>query len=255
MIRLKRASIREVLLLAFSAACIFSLPSYLHATPANPLDDDADAPAPLIVMADFNLDGIPDMAQVLPAGQSSSSPRVLTVLLGRKDGSFSEPVSAPKLGHDPKAIVGGDFNGDGNPDVIVGDSDGTLTEFLGDGKGNLVSAGEIAHLGSITSIAVGDFNHDGIPDMAISDFRRSSITVLVGSRDGSFQVAWQVAVPVKQSVFRVAVADFNGDGMPDLAVTDEEDDTFQVLLGNGNGTFTYSAAMSNLKDPNSHCAT
>ena len=91
--------------------------------------------------------------------------------------------------------------------------------------------------------------------MAISDFRRSSITVLVGSRDGSFQVAWQVAVPVKQSVFRVAVADFNGDGMPDLAVTDEEDDTFQVLLGNGNGTFTYSAAMSNLKDPNSHCAT
>lgn len=46
--------------------------------------------------------------------------------------------------------------------------------FLGDGTGNLVAVGNIAHLGSVVSIAVGDFNHDGIPDMAVSDWRSST---------------------------------------------------------------------------------
>jgi hypothetical protein len=151
--------------------------------------------------------------------------------------------------------VVGDFNGDGNPDLIVGDGDGALMELIGDGKGNLVSAGEIAHLGSVVSIAKSDFNHDGIPDLAVSDFRANSVTILLGAGNGSFRPSWSFPLPMRGTIFHLAAADFNGDGIPDLAITNDDEDTFEVMLGNGNGTFTYAPALSNVKDPNSYCPT
>ena len=156
-------------------------------------------------------------------------------------------------GHDPRAIVLGDFNGDGNPDLIVGDGDGSLIEFLGDGTGQLVPFGEIAHFGSVVSIAMGDFNHDGRLDLAVSDPRAGSVTVLLGAGNGSFQQAWSFSLPMRGIDFHVAAADFNQDGMLDLAVTNDDDASYEVMLGNGNGTFTYAPALSNVMDPNAHC--
>ncbi len=156
-------------------------------------------------------------------------------------------------GHDPRAIVLGDFNGDGNPDLFGGDGVGALFEFLGDGKGQFVPVGEIAHFGSVVSIAMGDFNHDGRLDLAVSDPRASSVTVLLGAGNGSFQPAWSFPLPMRGIDFHVAAADFNGDGIIDLAVTNDDDASYEIMLGNGNGTFTYAPALSNVKDPNSHC--
>jgi hypothetical protein len=56
-------------------------------------------------------------------------------------------------------------------------------------------------------------------------------------------------------VFHLAAADFNGDGLLDLAVTYEDEESFEVMIGNGNGTFTYAPALSHTRDPNSHCVT
>jgi hypothetical protein len=55
----------------------------------------------------------------------------------------------------------------------------------------------------------------------------------------------------------LAAADFNGDGIPDLAVVydDDEGATFDVLLGSGKGAFTLSPRLSLVRDPNSHCVT
>lgn len=218
----------------------------------------ADAPgaAPAVVATgDFNRDGIADLAEAnLPSGHPSG-PRVLTVLLGQADGTFQEAPAHPVMGHDPRSIVVGDFNGDGNPDLIVGDGDGSLMELTGDGKGNLVSAGEIARLGSVVSIAKGDFNHDGIPDLAVSDFQANSATILLGGGNGSFRPSWSFPLPMRGMAFHLAAADFNGDGIPDLAITSDGEDAFEVMLGVGNGTFTYAPALSNVKDPNSYCPT
>jgi hypothetical protein len=219
--------------------------------------DDSDGAPPLVVTADFNHDGIADMAQVTQPEGGASGPRTLTVLLGRPDGSFQSSESSLPLGRDPQAIAVGDFNGDGNPDAIVGDGDGSLIEFLGDGKGKLVANGDITRLSSVVSIAVGDFNHDGMLDLAVSDSRANTVTVLAGDGKGSFRLAWSFRLPMQGRAFRLAAADFNGDGIPDLAVTSEEDDSFdfEVMLGNGNGTFTYAPELSKLKDPNAHCVT
>jgi hypothetical protein len=230
--------------------------SALHVDASGASAEDAPGAAlALVAIGDFNRDGIADIAEAnLPAGDPSGA-RFLTVLLGQADGTFKEAATHPVLGHDPRSIVVGDFNGDGNLDLIVGDGDGALMELIGDGKGNLVSAGEIAHLGSVVSIAKSDFNHDGIPDLAVSDFRANSVTILLGAGNGSFRPSWSFPLPMRGTIFHLAAADFNGDGIPDLAITNDDEDTFEVMLGNGNGTFTYAPALSNVKDPNSYCPT
>jgi hypothetical protein len=110
-------------------------------------------------------------------------------------------------------------------------------------------------MGSVSAIAVADFNHDGTLDLAVSDSRDSVVTVLLGDSKGAFRTVWSFPLPVRGKVFRVFTADFNGDGLPDLAVTNEDDGSFQVMLNNGNGTFTYAPLLSKLVDPNAHCAT
>ncbi len=222
-------------------------------TPALLAEDEPDAPARLVVTADFNRDGIADLAEV--ATGAASGPRVLSILLGQRDGGFHFAGADLPIGKDPKSLMVGDFNEDGIPDLLVGDADGAITELLGDGTGKLISAGEIAHLGSVSAIAVADFNHDGALDLAVSDSRDSVVTVLLGDSKGVFRTVWSFPLPVRGKVFRVFTADFNGDGLPDLAVTNEDDGSFQVMLNNGNGTFTYAPQLSKLVDPNAHCAT
>lgn len=211
--------------------------------------------AALTVMGDFNRDGIADVAEVTLHAGGPSGQYVLTVLLGQKDGSFKKEAASPMLGRDPQSIVVGDFNGDGNPDLIVGDGDGTLLELLGDGTGNLAPAGVVARLGSVVSIAMGDFNRDGHLDLAVSDARANAVTILLGAGNGSFRPSWSFPLPMRGIDFHLAAADFNGDGIPDLAITNNSEDTFEVMLGNGNGTFTYAPLLSNVKDPNSYCPT
>lgn len=256
-------SLRNPVAIALVLAVAAALPAQLHAlAPAGATTsasreptDTADESRMLIATADFNRDGIADIAEIVQPDGDRSGPSVLTILFGQKDGSFRNGANHTLETAHPRSIAAGDFNGDGNPDLLVGDSDGAVIELLGDGKGNLRSAGEIAHLGSVVSIAVGDFNRDGIPDVAISDFQGNTVTILLGSGSGSFRTGWSFALPQRGTIYYVAAADFNGDGVSDLAITSDEEGTFVVMLGNGNGTFTYAPKLSNIRDPYSYCPT
>ena len=217
-------------------------------------EDDASR---LVVTADFNRDGIADTAEAIAPPKHGSAPGVLTLSLGRADGSFQQSTSRPVLDHQPRSIVAGDFNHDGIPDLLIGDYDGSLRLFLGDGRGNLAPGSEIAHLDSIVSITAADFNHDGVLDVAISDWRASSVTVLLGTGTGSFHRGPSFPLRMRGTSPEVSTADFNGDGIPDLAVVygDDGSYTFDVMLGNGKGSFTQSPELSSVIDPNAHCPT
>lgn len=225
------------------------------APPSN--DDDDEQTFQRMVIGDFNHDGLADKAEAVPAAGKSSGAAVLAISLGQPDGSFKQIASMPLPGRKPTDIVVGDFNQDGNQDLLVGDDDGTLTLFVGDGTGRMVSAGTVAHLSSVVSIAVGDFNHDGILDVAVSDWRASSVAILLGTGKGTLRSAGSFPLRMAGKTPHVTVADFNGDGIPDLAVVydDDDGDTYDVMLGNGSGGFTFAPSLSLARDPNSHCVT
>src|SRR5437879_3230526 len=95
-----------------------------------------------------------------------------------------------------------------------------------------------------SNIVVGDFNGDGKPDLAVSNVDSSTVSVLLGNGDGTFQAAQNF--PVGANPWYFAVGDFNGDGKLDLAVADygcptlcnvSPSNTVTVWLGNGDGTF------------------
>jgi hypothetical protein len=215
--------------------------------------DTRDEPPVVVGTGDFNRDGIADMVKTVSPDAKRSGQHLLAVQLGRGDGTFIDVASHNLIGEDPRALVVGDFNGDGNLDVIVGDGDGTLLEFIGDGRGNLMSASKIGSLGSVASIAIGDFTHDGHLDLVVSDFRSNRARILRGAGDGSFRPAWSFELPKQGTRFHIATADFNKDGIADLVITSEDNNDYEVMLGNGNGTFTYAPELSHTRDPYSYC--
>jgi len=91
------------------------------------------------------------------------------------------------------------------------------------------------------AVAVGDFNGDGKPDLAVANAGNpatgddGNVSILLGNGDGTFQPANNFAAG--KNPFSVAVGDFNGDSLVDLAVATNGDNTVSVLLGNGDGTF------------------
>jgi hypothetical protein len=223
----------------------------LAAVPKFAFAEENDSPS-LVATGDFNHDGIAD---IIEATAPETGPHLLSVRLGRGDGTFTPGSSQQLVGSNPRALVVGDFNRDGNLDVIVGDADGALLEFLGDGKGHLTPAGAVARVGSVASIAVGRFTSNSNLGLVVSDVTSNSAAILLGSGDGSFHLAWSFELPRAGTEFHLATADFNHDGLADIVITSEDSDDYEVMLGNGNGTFTYAPQLSHLKDPNSYCPT
>ena len=207
----------------------------------------------LTVMRDFNRDGLGDVASSAPSGDGSDS---LTISLGEPDGTFRRTGTSLPLNHKVMAMAAGDFNKDGIPDLVVGDDSGAVKVFLSDGQGHLRAAGTEAHLGSVRSIVVADFNQDGIPDLAVSDWQNSSVKVMLGTGDSTFESGWSFPLRMAGTTPHLVTADFNGDGFIDLAVvySDDDGDTYDVMLGDGRGLFSHAPQLSLVKDHNAHCA-
>lgn len=216
---------------------------------------DAGEPTSLVATGDFNHDGIADLIEAQRSPDDSSGAYILAVLIGQANGAFQTSAARYPIDGDPRTMVVADFNGDGNPDVIVGDGNGTLREFLGDGRGHLADRGSIARVGSVVSIAAGRFTRDGETGVAVSDLDSNTAVIFLAAHDGSLRRMWSFALPRKGDEFHLAAADFNADGISDLVITRDNDADYEVMLGNGNGTFTFAPALSHMRDPSSYCPT
>jgi uncharacterized protein (TIGR03437 family) len=99
----------------------------------------------------------------------------------------------------------------------------------------------VAAAGSPQSVATGDFNRDGKPDLVTANYSANSVTVLLGDGSGGFTAAPGSPFAVGTNPASVAVADFNGDGIPDLVIANSGSNNVTILLGNGSGGFTPAA--------------
>jgi len=188
-----------------------------------------------IALGDFNKDGHLDLAVANDVSNDVS------VLLGNGSGGFTGAHGSPvTVGTNPFSVTVGDFNGDGNPDLATANlASGNVTVLLGNGFGEFfpASGSPFATGQNPISVAVGDFNGDGRPDLATANMGSNTVSVLLGNGSGGFTAASGSPIGVGNQPYLVAVADFNGDGHPDLAVPNNGSNNITVLLGNGTGGF------------------
>jgi hypothetical protein len=194
-----------------------------------------------VAVGDLNRDGVPDLAVANRAGGGSGS---VSVLLGNGDGSF-QPALNFGAGLGSRSVVIGDFNGDAVPDLAVAnEAADSVSVLLGRGDGIFYAAQNFAVGVQPWAVGVADFNGDGLPDLAVANrgncgfadcgCPNSSVSVLLGNGDGTLQAP--VFFGADEDPQSVTTGDFNGDGLPDLAVANWFSGDVSVLINNTLGT-------------------
>jgi hypothetical protein len=169
-----------------------------------------------VTTADFNNDGNIDVAVSSASG--------IGLFLGKGDGTF-QTATFFTTGVDPaSALTTADVNNDGNIDLIPSNNLGPQV-LLGNGNGTFTALNAICCAGG-TVIPV-DLNGDGKLDFVTS--APSAISILLGNGDGTFGAvdtveSFDTFLDFETEQYAVA-ADFNGDGLPDIA--------FGLTLGGG----------------------
>jgi FG-GAP-like repeat len=188
----------------------------------------------VVAAADFNRDGYSDL--VVGNGGATN----LSLLLGNPR-VVRQPLS-PQVGYSPRAVATADFNGDHQADlaVVVNGANGARI-LLGKGNGTFTQ-GVTLPVASPGALVAADFNGDGNTDLAVSG--ETGASIFLGNGDGTFTTGAQYAGFYGDCTDNqwpahtcFAVADFNGDGIPDLAGALWIQDQVMFLFGNGDGTF------------------
>jgi hypothetical protein len=183
----------------------------------------ASRPHPhMIAAADFDRDGRLDL--VTDSWQEDQ----LLVLWGDGKGTFPTPHSRLATGRMPYYnVIAADLNGDGAPDLAVPNHEGSGVTVLLSRSGRRFepAAGSPFPIGeSPFGVAAGDVNGDGHPDLALvhysgqlSDRSKDALTLLLGDGRGGFRSAPGSPFAASGSPVRTAAADFDGDGVMDVA--------------------------------------
>jgi hypothetical protein len=180
-----------------------------------------------VAVADVNGDGKPDIVVAnyglqfgFHFGSAAQPPYYSSVgvLLGNGDGSFQSMRTFTTLDH-PTSVRVADFNHDGNLDIIASyGGGGTQSVLLGNGDGTFQSQ----QIVPATDPGLADVNGDGILDQVyaytnfVAPFSGGAVGVRLGNGDGTFQSEQTFAVGYVP--LSLAVADINGDQLPDLVV-------------------------------------
>jgi type II secretory pathway component GspD/PulD (secretin) len=195
-----------------------------------------------VVTADFNNDNFQDFAV------ANFTDGTLTLFDGNptSPGSFGTGTTIP-VGAGPTWISTGFFNTKTDTTntivdlAVANQTAGTVSILHGNGDGTFTAEPSLTLPSGAgpTAIAVGDFNNDGFADLAVVNKNANTVSIFLGNGDETFQTPPTTLVTGNAPTAIVAQAfNPNAPGIIDLAVTNSTDNTLQIFLGNGKGTFT-----------------
>ncbi|MGB3949246.1 MAG: FG-GAP-like repeat-containing protein [Bacteroidia bacterium] len=163
---------------------------------------------------------------------------------------FGQPTNYSYPNQLVQTIDTGDFNNDGNLDIITGG--GSLSGenygiFMNQGNGTFTGT-NYTPVSEFYSLVTGDFNNDNYTDFAILGFRK--VDVHINNTNGGFNTPVSYSYDYNTRIYDISVGDFNGDGNKDIALitTLEDYENFtavfqlQLLEGSGTGSFTSNPA-------------
>lgn len=211
-----------------------------------------------LTVGDFNKDGRSDLAVIDTDPGTNTGTGDISILLGKGDGSFNSPTVV-HAGGSANHIAVGDFDADGNPDMVVTYySAAQVKVYLGNGSGGFMektkltpTIGGVSALGG-ASVVVGDFNRDGKPDFAVAlsdaiQTKNGAIVIFQGSGTGGF-FQTRTELPLADPI-TVTVGDFDQDGKLDLASASFVQARLFVWHGDGAGNFGRPDIFTTLGGP------
>jgi hypothetical protein len=174
-----------------------------------------------ITVADFNGDGMPDLAIV---NRTSNN---VTILEGSGDGTFQEFPSSPlSAGKSPVAIASGSLSGSTGPALaVVNQDDNTVSVFLGNGDGTFIAASQspLATGTTPTGVAIADFLQQADGGIAVSNTSSGTITIFIDLGSGLFTTGLTPAANSNPGA--IVAADFTNSTFPDIVVGNNNNDT------------------------------
>ena len=209
-----------------------------------------------LTVADFNRDGHLDIVTNSTIGD------VVSVVYGLGNNAFQDAVFYA-TGDAPFGVTHGDFHGDGILDLAVTSlgEDG-ITILRGIATGGFIAVLSYSTGMDPYDIKVGDFNEDGISDLVVTNSQSHDISILLGRGaggvgNGTFDP--EVRIAAGMFPYSVAIADFDGDGISDLAVANGGSGSVTLFKGGGSGgvgdgTFQEANVIGGLGQPRSVAA-
>jgi len=190
-----------------------------------------------VAVADLNGDGRPE---VIVANYISNS---ISIFVNTTPKGNSVPTFAARRdlrsGERPYSIAIADLNGDGRPDIVVVDYKSTAVSLFlnttvpGDTMLSLADRVDLPAQARPTSVAVADLNGDGRTDLVVANYRSDSLSLFLnetprGGLKPIFTGPFIVAGGTRP--LAVSIADFNGDGKPDIVASDDGANAVRVIM-------------------------
>ena len=216
-----------------------------------------------LILRDFNNDQKPDIAVNAP------DEGLILIYLNDSKGGFVVPAKEITGVARSVGLAAGDFNGDGNLDLVTATipnpdtGDGLAIVLLGDGSGGFTQSARLTANPEPVSVATGDLNNDGKLDFVVAGAQPGNMTgnffmSVLGDGTGAFTRTQVVDLGAGSLKGEISLGDFNEDGKLDVAypvtgsqIQHEQSHVVLIYFGNGTGFFAAGPVIDVGNEPHS----
>ena len=165
---------------------------------------------------DFNLDGIKDLAVTLKSNNEVG-------ILIQNDTTEFQKFDTYLVGSSPSKIVSGFFNSDEYLDLAILNQDSSVSLLMNNKNGSFTEAIDLG-VNYPLGLAAGDFNGDGFDDLAVTDPADNpwtdDVQLYINKKNNKAEFDHVLYDNIGQQIYGITSADFNNDGLTDLAFRD-----------------------------------